>query len=150
MKAQNNVKDYIHEGFILSIGPQTDAILEHFELSDALVPRLRNLAQTVRSGRWEAALHSAEWGLSSEQAAILSDALLSDTQANDLSISLPKVSLLLSLFILHAYILSFQSRSTHWGKRLSVSVIITLFLTLIAHCFLVLFLVLFSESSSGY
>lgn len=93
MKTQKDPKDHIHESFILSIGPQTDMVLEHFELTDALIPRLRTLAQTVRSGRWEAALSSAEWGsFSPEQAASLSDALLLDIQANHFSVSLPKVS----------------------------------------------------------
>lgn len=108
MKTEKDVKNSIPEDFILSIGSQTDAVLEHFALDDTFVPRLRTLAQTVRSGRWEAALCSAEWGLRCDQAASLSNALLLDIQANYSSVPLPKVSLVPSLcFASHAYILDF-------------------------------------------
>lgn len=69
-------------GSIISIGPQTDSVIDHFELSDTLVPRLRHLSKTVRSSRWEAALHASDWGLSSEQAVKLSSALLLDIELN--------------------------------------------------------------------
>lgn len=66
--------------FLLSIGPETDNVLDRFRLSDSLIPQLRVLAQTVRSSRWESVLHSREWGLSMEQAANISTALLLDIQ----------------------------------------------------------------------
>lgn len=80
-----------HRGFIISIGPQTEAVLNHFGLDDSLVLDLRGMAQTIRSSRWEATLCS-KWGLPPDQAAKLSNALLADIQANSTAL-VPKVSL---------------------------------------------------------
>lgn len=65
---------------IISLGPNTDVILDNLNMDDSIVPRLRNLAKTVRSGRWEAVLCSSTWGLNHEQASDLSAALLLDIQ----------------------------------------------------------------------
>lgn len=70
------------QGFIISIGPQTDLVIEYFGLGDSLIPKLRDLAQTIRSSRWEAVLRSPVWGLTHAQAADLSNALLADTQTS--------------------------------------------------------------------
>ena len=66
------------EGAIIAFGPETDSILDRFELGDHLIPRLRVLTTTVRSSRWEAVLRTEEWGLNYEQAVKLSGALLAD------------------------------------------------------------------------
>lgn len=63
---------------IISIGLNTDRVLDRFQLDDSLIPHLRVLASTVRSGRWEETLCTPDWGLSYEQAAKLADALLLD------------------------------------------------------------------------
>lgn len=68
------------EEYIISIGPQTDFLVDYFRLSDSLIPRLRDLAQKVRSSKWEAALTSPAWGLDHVQAAELSKALFADIQ----------------------------------------------------------------------
>lgn len=57
-------------------------MIEYFGLGDSLIPKLRDLAQTIRSSRWEATLRSPKWGLTHEQAADLSSALLADTQTS--------------------------------------------------------------------
>jgi hypothetical protein len=63
---------------LISIGPNTDAVLDTFSLDDRLIPRLRILATTIRSNKWQAALRTPEWGLSFEQAMSLSNALQAD------------------------------------------------------------------------
>jgi hypothetical protein len=65
-------------GAIVSLGPHTDIVLDRFNLNDTLVPRLRTLSTTVRSSKWEATLRSAQWGLSHDQAANLSSAMIAD------------------------------------------------------------------------
>lgn len=71
-------------------------MIERFGLGDSLIPRLRHLAQTVRSSRWKATLYSPTWGLTHQQAADLSDALLVDTQTSPVVVIMHKspVSLL--------------------------------------------------------
>jgi hypothetical protein len=66
------------QGTIISIGTQTDSILDRFDLDDSLIPRLRVLTQMVRSSRWEAVLRSSQFGLSYEQASKLTDAMMKD------------------------------------------------------------------------
>ena len=66
------------QGAIISIGAQTDGILDRFDLDDSIVPQLRVLTQTVRSSRWEAVLRSSQFGLTYEQASKLTDAILKD------------------------------------------------------------------------
>jgi len=63
---------------IISIGDHTNDVLDHLELADSFIPRLRVLACTVQSSRWEQVLRSSEWGLSQEQARLISRALISD------------------------------------------------------------------------
>jgi hypothetical protein len=66
------------DGAIISIGPQTDAVLDHFKLDDAIIPRLRVLTRKVRNTQWESVLRTPQWGLSYEQASSLSRAMLAD------------------------------------------------------------------------
>jgi hypothetical protein len=66
-------------GAIISLGPQTDAVLDCFMLDDTWVPRLRVLTHQVRSSKWEANLRNL--GLSYEQAANLLKAMLVDAHA---------------------------------------------------------------------
>ncbi|KAG1899556.1 uncharacterized protein F5891DRAFT_1189705 [Suillus fuscotomentosus] len=49
-------------------------------LGDEILPKLRVLASTVRSSRWESVFRSPKWDLSYEQASLLSKALLADLQ----------------------------------------------------------------------
>ena len=41
---------------IISLGPNTDTVLNRFDLSDQVIPRLHELVATVRSSRWEVTL----------------------------------------------------------------------------------------------
>jgi len=66
------------QGTIFSIGTQTDSILDRFDLDDSLIPRLRVLTQTVRSGKWEASLRGPKFRLSYEQASKLTNAMMKD------------------------------------------------------------------------
>ncbi|KIK21242.1 hypothetical protein PISMIDRAFT_104345 [Pisolithus microcarpus 441] len=63
---------------LISVGPNTDAVLDRFGLGDDLLPRLHVLVRTVRSSRWEVVLRAAPWSLTYEQASNLSRALLAD------------------------------------------------------------------------
>ncbi|KIK18696.1 hypothetical protein PISMIDRAFT_108977 [Pisolithus microcarpus 441] len=63
---------------LVSIGPSTDAVLDHFGLEDDLLPRLHILVGTVHSSCWEAILRAVPWNLTYEQASNLSRALLAD------------------------------------------------------------------------
>jgi len=65
---------------LISIGPNTNAALDQLELGDEILPKLRALARTVRSSRWEAVFMSPKWNLAPGHAAILSNALLADLQ----------------------------------------------------------------------
>ena len=71
-------------GALISLGPQTDAVLDRFNLDDTLLPRLRVLTTTVRSSKWEATLRRSQWGLSYEQAVNLSKAMLADIKNQSL------------------------------------------------------------------
>ena len=63
---------------LISLGPNTDAILDRFSLGDDLLPRLHTLVGTIRSSHWEAVLRAAPWNLTYEQASNLSNALSAD------------------------------------------------------------------------
>jgi hypothetical protein len=65
---------------LISLGPNTDAAIDRFKLGDEVLPKLRALAGTVRSSRWEAVFRSPQWDLTYEQAFVLSKALLADLQ----------------------------------------------------------------------
>ena len=76
-----SVPTTLHDRFgdaLISIGPHMDAVLDHFHLDDALIPRLRVLTTTVRSSKWEIALRNPQWGLNYEQAFSLSNAMIAD------------------------------------------------------------------------
>lgn len=65
-------------GALISIGPETDAVIDRFGLNDNLVPRLRVLTHNVHSSRWETVLRTPHWGLSYEQSANLAKAMQAD------------------------------------------------------------------------
>lgn len=72
---------------LLSIGPNTDAVLDRFKIGDEAILKLRDLIVTVRSSRWEVVLRSPKWDLTYEQAFNLTKALhadLSGTPSNNL------------------------------------------------------------------
>ncbi|KAF8441340.1 hypothetical protein L210DRAFT_824634, partial [Boletus edulis BED1] len=63
---------------LISIGPNTDAVLDRFNLGDEVLPTLHSLITRVRSSRWEVALRSSPWNLTYEQATNLAGALAAD------------------------------------------------------------------------
>jgi hypothetical protein len=65
-------------GAIISIGPQTDAALQHFGFSDRMIPRLRVLMQNSKSTAWKARLNSDEFGMTLEQAKNIARAMEND------------------------------------------------------------------------
>ena len=44
-------------------------------MSDMIIPKLRHLTQTVHHTKWEAALHTTDWGFIYEQASNLAQAM---------------------------------------------------------------------------
>jgi len=72
---------------LVSIGPNSDAVLNRFNLGDDLLPCLCNLIGTVRSSHWEAVLRSSPWSLSYKEAANLSAALCADLKGTEFSIT---------------------------------------------------------------
>jgi hypothetical protein len=72
---------------LISIGPNTDAILDRFDLGDKLLPSLHSLVSKVRSSCWEAALQSSPWNLLYEQASNLAGALVADLRGNNFSVT---------------------------------------------------------------
>ncbi|KIJ58534.1 hypothetical protein HYDPIDRAFT_34092 [Hydnomerulius pinastri MD-312] len=65
---------------LISIGPNTDAIFDHFKMGDEILPRLCTLIATICSSCWEAVLQSQQWNLTYEQASNLTRALAADVQ----------------------------------------------------------------------
>ncbi|KIK13831.1 hypothetical protein PISMIDRAFT_17704 [Pisolithus microcarpus 441] len=57
---------------LISIRPNTDAVLDHFKISNKVLPQLRKLISTARSSHWEAVLRSPQWNLTYEQAVNIS------------------------------------------------------------------------------
>jgi hypothetical protein len=75
-----------HHGAIISIGPKTDCILDLLELGDQIIPHLRHLIRTTRSGNWVIELQKKEWGLTGRRdAQMISEALLADVKALELA-----------------------------------------------------------------
>ena len=67
---------------LISIGPNTNAVLDRFKMSDGVLLQLRMLISTICSSCWEAVLRSPQWNLTYEQAVNLSRALNADTQGS--------------------------------------------------------------------
>ena len=65
-------------GALISIGPETDAVIDRFALDDNPLPRLQVLTQQVCSSRWETVLRTPHWGLSYEQSTNLARAMQAD------------------------------------------------------------------------
>lgn len=65
---------------LISVGPNTDAVLDRFKLGDQILPKLRVLATTIHSSQWESVFRSPKWDLSYKQASLLLKALLADLQ----------------------------------------------------------------------
>jgi len=73
---------------IISLGQKTDALLDRLGIEDHFILHLRDLVGNVRSSKWSATLTSPEWGLSSDSAGDLYDALMEDLALIDKTISL--------------------------------------------------------------
>ena len=73
---------------IISLGQKTDALLDQLGLEDHFIINLCNLVENIRSSKWSATLTSPEWGLSSDSAGDLYDALMEDLVLIDKTVSL--------------------------------------------------------------
>lgn len=67
--------DYIA---IISLGENTDKVLDDFNLDDKIIPQLHKLVMSIRNTKWEIVLTSSEWGLSLQEASVLVGALNED------------------------------------------------------------------------
>ncbi|KAG1735557.1 hypothetical protein EDB19DRAFT_1830226 [Suillus lakei] len=87
----------VYGPLIISIGPNTDVVLDRFKMGDGLIPRLCELMTTVCNTHWEATLRSPKWGLTFEQAVHLTNALNADLQGSKLeAIMLLQLKLMLA------------------------------------------------------
>ena len=68
---------------IISIGPETDGIIDRFRFPNSFITRLRHMVWTVRSSCWLQTLQAPEWGLGQEEAESLFNALLRDLGGTD-------------------------------------------------------------------
>lgn len=91
-KSPSSSDDKVFGPPLISIGPNTDAVLDWFKIGDQTIPRLRELIATVRSSRWETVLRSPKWDFTYEQASNLMVALHADLNVPQMD-SVHKVTL---------------------------------------------------------
>jgi len=63
---------------LLSIGTETDRVVKSLALDSRIVPCLRYLIRTNTSGSWESEMRKEAWGLTRQEARLISAALLKD------------------------------------------------------------------------
>ena len=73
---------------IISLGQKTDALLDQLGLEDHFIIHLCDLVGNVQSSKWSATLTSPEWGLSSDSAGDLYNALMEGLALIDKTVSL--------------------------------------------------------------
>jgi hypothetical protein len=78
MQLEPPPKENAPHNAIISIGPQTNAVIDAFELRDEIIPHLRFLIRHTRSQLWEMELRKDYWQFTEEQAKIISCALIAD------------------------------------------------------------------------
>ena len=66
------------QGAIISVGPETDQVLGYHGIDDDIIPRLRVLAQTVKSSHWKFKLRDPQYKLTTEQAVDIAEAMMND------------------------------------------------------------------------
>ncbi|KAG1816410.1 uncharacterized protein BJ212DRAFT_1480862 [Suillus subaureus] len=101
---------------IISIGPNTDVVLDCFKMGDGLIPRLCELTTTVCNTHREATLRSPKWGLTFKQAVHLTNALNADLQRSKLEVIMPNLMLAKTSQVLRIMVMSsqtFYASSTH-------------------------------------
>ena len=72
-------------GIIMSIGPNTDLLFQETRIPDSIIPRLRCIAQTVRSSDWEVAI-KAKWDFPPQLVSRLALAMKADFLAKGLEV----------------------------------------------------------------
>ena len=80
---------------IVTIGPATDKAIDHLNLEDRWIVALQQLLTNHHSSQWTAKLMS--WGLSRDDAQVLSDAILSDVhrvRASEVSLTVIFIGLI--------------------------------------------------------
>jgi hypothetical protein len=78
MQPELPLKEIAPQEAIISIGPQTDAVLDALKFRDEILPHLHFLIRHTRSRLWETELRKEQWQLSGEQAKQISRALIAD------------------------------------------------------------------------
>ncbi|KAG6369934.1 hypothetical protein JVT61DRAFT_13318 [Boletus reticuloceps] len=71
----------VHEPLLMSLGPNTDAVIDQFNLGNKLLSPLQVLVRTMHSSCWEAVLSTTPWNLTYKQASHLARALAADLSA---------------------------------------------------------------------
>ncbi|KAG1793274.1 uncharacterized protein HD556DRAFT_1443705 [Suillus plorans] len=122
-KSPSGSDDKVFGPPLISIGPNTDAVLDRFKIGDQTIPRLHELIATVRSSRWETVLRSPKWDFTYEQASNLMVALHVDFNVPQMD-SVHKISALLSVVLKLPVILA----SVHTGAYSSFTIFLHLFL----------------------
>ncbi|KAG6919654.1 hypothetical protein DXG01_003518 [Tephrocybe rancida] len=80
---RDDMADNGFSGAIISIGPRTDALIDHFSFKAQEITKLRHLIQTERSGRWEEMMRLGKFRYSFEQASTMFEALRGDLGITD-------------------------------------------------------------------
>ncbi len=60
--------------------------MERLKLRDSIIPRLRDLAHSTRSSKWEQTLRGPQWNFSYEQAVVISRAMMEDSVVENLKV----------------------------------------------------------------
>ncbi|KAG6913184.1 hypothetical protein DXG01_008978 [Tephrocybe rancida] len=92
IRAKPGWESTVEDGFlgtIVSIGPQTDAVIDHFSFLAQEIPKLRVLTQRNQSSCWEVLMRVGEFRYSYEQAATMFEALKADLGVDRLKASEP-------------------------------------------------------------
>ena len=70
--------DLARSNAIVSIGPQTDSILDELDIEDRIIPYLRFLLRSTWSSCWAVELQRSQWGFNHEDAVKIAEAMLND------------------------------------------------------------------------
>ncbi|KIM61371.1 hypothetical protein SCLCIDRAFT_122161, partial [Scleroderma citrinum Foug A] len=71
---------------LLSLGPHSDAVVDHFKLGDEFLPKMWELVSSVQSSKWEQTLRSSPYNLTYKQVSNLTRAMQADVQSTQSSL----------------------------------------------------------------
>jgi hypothetical protein len=78
-------RDEAPHGALISIGPNTDSVLDALNISAQIIPHLRFLVRFTSSRRWVTELQKHGWSLSPDEAAQIAHALIMDLDVSKVS-----------------------------------------------------------------